>query len=206
VAPRLLDDLVPGQGQQAAPAVVYGDSAYGTGTHLAWLEGHGLTPMMTTQLPTAPGDRFAKDQFRIDLQAQTVTCPARVTVAIRPARRGGGHARFGVACSVCPLRQACTSSLGGRVVAVHPHEAELAAARARQRDPAWLADYRATRPKVERKLAHLLRRRHGGRRARVRGLVRVAQDFKLLAAAVNLARFAALGLRSTATGWQLQPA
>jgi hypothetical protein len=97
-------------------------------------------------------------------------------------------------------------SVRGRVVAVHPREAELAAARARQRDPAWLADYRATRPKVERKLAHLLRRRHGGRHARVRGLVRVAQDFKLLAAAVNLARLATLGLRSTSTGWQLQPA
>ena len=135
-----------------------------------------------------------------------MTCPARVTVAIRPARGGGGRARFGVACSVCPLRQACTTSARGRVVAVHPHEAALAAARTRQRAPAWLADYRATRPKVERKLAHLLRRRHGGRRARVRGLVRVAQDFKLLAAAVNLARFAALGLHSTASGWQVQPA
>jgi hypothetical protein len=40
----------------------------------------------------------------------------------------------------------------------------------------------------------------------VRGLVRVAQDFKLLAAAVNLARLASLGLRSNSTGWQLQPA
>jgi hypothetical protein len=59
---------------------------------------------------------------------------------------------------------------------------------------------------VERKLAHLLRRRHGGRRARVRGRVRVAQDFKLLAGAVNLARFAALGLHSTPSGWQVQPA
>jgi hypothetical protein len=176
--------------------------------------------MVKAQVPTAPGGRFAKDQFRIDLAAGVVTCPARVTVAIRPARHGGGRARFGVACSVCPLRQACTSSVRGRVVAVHPREAELAAARARvrglvrvaqdfkllaaararQRDPTWLADYRATRPKVERKLAHLLRRRHGGRRARVRGLVRVAQDFKLLAAAVNLARFASLGLRSTSTG------
>jgi hypothetical protein len=135
-----------------------------------------------------------------------VTCPARVTVAITPARRGGGRARFGVACSVCPLRQACTSSARGRVVAIHSHEATLAAARSRQRDPAWLADYRATRPKVERKLAHLLRRRHGGRRARVRGLVRVTQDFKLLAAAVNLARFATLGLCSASSGWQIQPA
>ena len=87
--------------------------------------------------PDRPWWRFAKDQFRIHLQAQTITCPARVTVPIIPARRGGGRARFGRACSVCPLRDACTTSLRGRVVAVHPHEAELTAARARQRDPAW---------------------------------------------------------------------
>ena len=74
------------------------------------------------QVPTAPGGRFTKDQFRIDLQAQTVTCPARVTVAIRPARRGGGRAWFGAACSVCPLRDGCTTSVQGRVVAVHPHK------------------------------------------------------------------------------------
>ena len=208
VAPILLGDLGPDEEASGQPtlAVVYGDSAYGTGTHLAWLDQHGLTPMVKTQVPTAPGGRFAKDQFRLDLTGQTVTCPARVTVAIRPARGGGGRARFGVACSICPLRQTCTTSARGRVVAVHPHEAALGAARTRQRDPAWLADYRATRPKVERKLAHLLRRRHGGRRARVRGLIRVAQDFKLLAAAVNLARFAALGLHSTASGWQVEPA
>jgi hypothetical protein len=159
VAPTLLDDLGLGEGDQAAPSVVDGDSAYGTGAQLAWLEQQGCTPMVKTQVPTAPGGRFAKDQFRIDLQAQTVTCPARVTVAIIPVRRGGGgRARFGAACSVCPLRQACTSSARGRVVAIHPQEATLAVARARQRDPGWLADYRATRPKVERKLAHLLRR------------------------------------------------
>jgi Transposase DDE domain/Transposase domain (DUF772) len=210
VAPTLLGDLPVDEGEQGsgqvARAAIYGDSAYGTGAHLAWLDAHGLTPMVKTQLATAPGGRFGKDQFRIDLEAQTVTCPARVTTTILPARRGGGRARFGRACSVCPLRQACTTSARGRVVAIHPQESDLAAARARQRDPAWLADYRATRPKVERKLAHLLRRRHGGRCARVRGLVRVTQDFKLLAGAVNLARFATLGLHSTASGWQLQPA
>src|SRR4030095_8240385 len=146
VAPMLLDDRVQSQSGQAAQAVVYGDSAYGTGAHLAWLDHHRLTSMVKTQLPTAPGGRFAKDQFRLDLQAGTVTCPARVTVAIRPARGGGGRARFGRACGVCPLREACTTSLRGRVVAIHPREAELTVARARQRDPAWLADYRATRP------------------------------------------------------------
>lgn len=41
-----------------------------------------------------------------------------------------------------------------------------------------------------------MRRKHGSRRARVRGRVRVAQDFCLLAAAVNLARLAVLGIET----------
>ncbi|HEY5185896.1 MAG TPA: transposase, partial [Actinomycetes bacterium] len=60
---------------------------------------------------------------------------------------------------------------------------------------------RATRPKVERKLGHLMHRRHGGRRARMRGKTKIDADFNLLAAAHNLARVAVLGLRSTSSGW-----
>jgi hypothetical protein len=126
-------------------------------------------------------------------------------VPITPARHGGGVARFGRACTVCPLASLCTSSRAGRTITIHPHETRLQAARQRQQDPAWRADYRAHRPTVERKLAHLLRRRHGGRRARVRGLVRVAQDWRLLAAAVNLARSAALGVRHRPGGWAVAP-
>ena len=93
----------------------------------------------------------------------------------------------------------------------HHHDQRLRGrtgpARAAQADPAWVADYRATRPKVERKIGHLMRRRHGGRRARVRGTTKVAADFSLLAAAVNLARLGALGLRrATGQGWQVAPA
>ena len=66
--------------------------------------------------------------------------------------------------------------------------------RARQRDPEWRRRYRATRPKVERKIGHLLRRKHGGRRARVRGREKIRYDFALLAAATNLARLAVLGV------------
>jgi Transposase DDE domain len=172
--------------------IVYGDAAYGTGALLADLEGHGVTAMTKVAAPTAPHGHFTKQQFRIDLNAGAVTCPARLTVPIIPAQRGGALARFGHACAVCPLATLCTSSTAGRTITIHPQEARLQAARRRQRDPAWRADYRARRPTVERKLAHLLRR-HGGRRARVRGLLRVAQDWRLLAAAVNLARFAASG-------------
>jgi hypothetical protein len=83
-----------------------------------------------------------------------------------------------------------------------PHEAQLAAARIRQADPAWKADYRATRPKAERKISHLMRRRHGGRRARVRGLAKVAAGFALLAAAVNLARLSVLGVACRNGAWE----
>jgi hypothetical protein len=69
--------------------------------------------------------------------------------------------------------------------------------------PDWLADYRATRPKVERKLAHLIRR---GRRASHRGLQRVDADRSLLAGAVNLARLATLGLQHDTGSWQITPA
>jgi transposase len=186
--------------------VVYGDAAYGTGALLAELDHRGITAMTKVAAPTAPAGHFTKQQFRIDLAQGTVTCPARLTVAIIPARQGGGVARFGRACGVCPLAGSCTTSPAGRTITINPQEARLQTARSRQRDPAWRADYRAHRPTVERKLAHLLRRRHGGRRARVRGLVRVAQDWRLLAAAVNLARLAALGVGYRPDGWAVAAA
>jgi hypothetical protein len=208
LTPALLDDLADGQSNQSNQsnqAVAYGDTSYGSGANLTYLATLGVQARVKVAVPTAPGGRYAKTAFRIDLAAGTVTCPAKVTVPII-ATWHGGRARFGRACSVCPFHDACTSSPAGRTVSIHPQEAELLVARARQRTPDWLADYRATRPKVERKLAHLLRRRHGGRRARVRGLVRVGQDFKLLAAAVNLARLAVLDLGWHAGRWQLATA
>jgi hypothetical protein len=51
-----------------------------------------------------------------------------------------------------------------------------------------------------------MRRRHGGRRARVRGSLKVGADFALLAAAVNLARLAVLGLTRTGATWATRPA
>ena len=151
--------------------------------------------MVKVQAANAPGGRFTKDAFTIDLEAGQVSCPNRVCVAIRPQSDGSGVARFGAACATCPLAARCTTAKDGREIKISPHEEHLAQGRADSRDPGWLATYRATRPKVERKIAHLMRRRHGGRRARVRGRARVAADFSLLAAAVNIARFGVLGLR-----------
>jgi hypothetical protein len=67
-----------------------------------------------------------------------------------------------------------------------------------RKGPAMAGRIRAPRPKVERKIGHLMRRKHGGRRARVRGRDKVAADFSLLAAAVNLARLGALRIAGMA--------
>ncbi len=207
-APDLLAECLgepePEDREDAPPVVVYGDSAYGTGELLERLVASGAVPMVKVQAPVAPGGRFSKDRFAIDLPAGAVTCPAGITVPIRARKGGGGEAQFGRACATCALASSCTTSPNGRVVNVGPHEALLAEGRARQRDPAWVADYRTTRPRVERKLSHLVRRRHGGRRARVRGRRRAAEDFSLLGAAVNLARLAVLRVSNPAgSGWAL---
>lgn len=200
--PEPADDEEPERDRR----VVYGDNAYGTGAFHERLEEEGIDSRCKTQEPTAAGGLFTKDDFDVDMGAGTVTCPNGVTVTITRHRRGGGTASFKDACRDCPLRDQCTTSPKGRTIGINAHEEALARARTRQRDPAWRADYRATRPKVERKLGHLMRRRHGGRRARVRGTARVDADFKLLAAAANLARLGVLGVRWSATGWAVQGA
>jgi hypothetical protein len=205
VAAELIADVMTAtEAAEAAVAVVYGDSAYGTGTFQDRLEEAGITSRCKTQPPVSLQGRFAKDRFTVDLEKERVTCPVGVTAVISRRQDGSGIAKFGKACGQCPLRVQCTDAEAGRAITISTQEAVLTRARGRQVDPAWRADYRATRPKVERKLAHLVRRRHGGRRARVRGRPKVGADFSLLAAAVNLARLAVLGLSSTPTGaWSL---
>jgi Transposase DDE domain/Transposase domain (DUF772) len=203
-AAELLADLLqagaPEELADRAQAEVYGDAAYGTGSLLAELDSAGVQVMVKVQAANAPGGRFSKDAFTIDLEAGQVTCPNQVSAPLRPRPDGGGAAYFGTACAACPLTALCTTAKNGRVITLGPHEEHLARGRARGTDPVWLAAYRATRPKVERKIAHLMRRRHGGRRARVRGRAKVAADFSLLAAAANIARLGVLGITSTGSG------
>lgn len=183
---------------------MYGDSAYGTGEFQQHLNDHDIESRCRTQPPAPrPGGLFTKDDFTIDLNDDTVTCPAGETVDIERDAHDDGIARFAEACAGCPLREHCTTSARGRTIRVGRHEAALAEAREQQANPAWKADYRAVRPKIERKLGHLMFRRHGGRRARVRGQTKVDADFNLLAAAHNLRRLAALKVSyQPPSGWE----
>jgi IS5 family transposase/transposase len=193
-------------GDEEVPTV-YGDNAYGTGSFQERLENEGIDSRCKTQVPVAANGMFPKDRFEIDLDADTVTCPAGVTVTVhRRANGKGAQARFAEHCASCPMRSRCTRATEGRTVNIGAYEASLRRARERQQKTEWRDDYRSTRPKVERKLAHLMRRKHGGRRARVRGRAKVNADFRLLAAAANLARLSVLGVRSTGSGWTVAEA
>ena len=180
---------------------VYGDSAYADGATLDEHRARGHD-MRTKVPPVRNANGYSKDRFNIDLAAATVTCPAQHTVAIRKGLRYR-VARFGVVCSSCPLRAQCTTSRRGRVISIHPQEAALQHAKARQKDPSWQQDYRTYRPIVERKISHFTRRPWGGRKARCRGQKRILTDILTRASALNLARLATLGLHHGTAGWAI---
>jgi hypothetical protein len=190
------DTEPPATSTPSDPLSVYGDSAYGSGPVLHALEQADVSILCKVKAPVAPAGRFTKTDFQIDIDLGVVVCPAGRTAKLRELK-DGQIARFGSACQACPLFERCTTGSKGRVINLGIYERELARGRERQTDPVWQADYKATRPKIERKIGHLMRRRHGGRRARVRGRVKVNADFNLLAAAVNLARLATLGVTTT---------
>lgn len=178
-----------------AAVEVYGDASYGTADLVEAVEAGGAEPYFKVQAPSARAGRFSKAAFSVDVDAQSVTCPAGVSVPIRRRASGGGRAKFGQHCTGCKLRDQCTDAKQGRIINVHAKEATLQRERARQQSPKWKKKYKSTRPKVERRFGQLMRRTHGGRRARLRGRRRVAWDFALLAAAANLQRLARRGVR-----------
>jgi len=149
---KLPETPAPVAAEATSPVEIYGDSSYGTAQFVDTIEGAGAEANVKVQPPSAPEGKFAKDAFDIDLNNNTVRCPAGMLVVIRSSTAGSDGLRlasFGVRCNNCELRSQCTDGKEGRTIRVHPHEATLQRSRNRQRDPAWKARYRATRPKVE---------------------------------------------------------
>ncbi|MGH3371815.1 MAG: hypothetical protein ACRDPR_17625, partial [Nocardioidaceae bacterium] len=81
---------------------VYGDAAYGGGEFQDLLARNDIRSHCKTQPPTAPAGRFAKDEFDVDLDDDTVTCPSGETTTIRRGVDGDGTAYFGQACTDGP--------------------------------------------------------------------------------------------------------
>jgi IS5 family transposase len=186
-------DLVAGED---APVQVLADSAYGSGaTRQALTDaGHDVAIKPLPLRPAVPGG-FTRDDFTVDHDARTVTCPNGVTVTISAK----GNATFGRRCEGCPLRDRCTTSSSGRSLVVTAHDTQLVAARAVARTPEFQRDYRSHRPMAERAIAWLVK--DGHRRCRYRGVKRNQLGLSLRVAAVNLMRLVTLGTQRNDRGW-----
>jgi hypothetical protein len=179
------------------PGTVLADAAYGTGDMRAALAtaGHRAVIKPIPLRAPVPGG-FTTDDFTIDHDAHTVTCPAGHTVTIRPSR----GAAFERHCRGCPLAPRCTTAKRGRKLTLHEHEALLRAARAAAREPDWQAEYRQHRPMVERTIAWLTR---GNRRVPYRGVTKNDHWLHHRVAGLNLRRLITLGLTREAGAWAL---
>jgi IS5 family transposase len=187
-------DLLDGE---AAPVTVLADSAYGSGEFRAELARRGhLDRVKPAPTRAAVPGGFTVDDFTVEHDQQTATCPAGVTRRISTA----GYATFGAACTGCPLRARCTRSRTGKSLKIRPHDARQRAARHAAHDPDWQAEYRQHRPMVERTIAWLTR---GNRRLRYRGVTNNDHWLHHRAAAINLRRLVTLGLAHTGTAWTL---
>ena len=140
----------PGAGpEQGSGLEVYGDSAYGSGEARAACRDAGHdTVIKPKPLRPAVDGGFTLDNFTIDEEQGTVTCPAGQVRQMSKSRT----VTFGAACADCPLRSMCTTAKDGRSMTIHPHEGLLRAARTQARTGAFKQAY-PTRSAIERIIA-----------------------------------------------------
>ena len=187
-----------------------GDAAYGDGDTRQAFADAGRT--LIARVPGRPNrSHFPKEDFRIDLEAGSCTCPAgQVTRTIVPAGRRTDQMgrtyrleafRFDSAvCGACPLRSQCLAAKPGtgRTVRLHPQEALLQQARALQQSEAF-SEYRQRRVVVEHRLARLVQL--GIRQSRYFGRIKTRFQLYLAATVANLTLVAAkAGLPAGAGG------
>jgi hypothetical protein len=184
----------------AATREWYGDSAYGTGDLRGAIDDAGHQAVIKPKPLQSPVEGgFTVDDFTVDEENQTVTCPNGNTRPISTTR----IATFGALCRDCPLRQRCTTSKTGRKIVLHERDTLLRQARHDwATNPDLQQRYRRHRPNIERVVSQIANR--GGRRLklRYRGTARNHAWLKRRTAALNLRNLINRGLDYT-TGWIL---
>jgi transposase len=188
-------------GKTLAPGRHYLDSGYLSAALLvSEAARHGITLIGPLLADTSPQARarngYARADFTIDYDTQTVTCPqGKTSAAWTPCTQRGqaaAVATFSAAdCGPCPARAQCTASgRNRRQLTVLPRDLAQAQAAARTAENTipFRADY-ARRAGVEGTMHQAAS--HGARRARYRGLPKTRLDHAFMAVALNLLRLEA---------------
>lgn len=154
------------------------------------------------------GGKFTSDTFELSDDGSQMTCPAgeHSQYKQRDNKREASAYRFNTeTCHACPRRNRCIDpkQKHGRTVHRSDYETEYEKVRERSRTDQYAAVKRE-HPRVERRLGELINR-HGGRRARYRGLARVFVQQILCALTANVKRMIRLLDATTAFGNSGQP-
>jgi IS5 family transposase len=186
-------------GEPGTRLEVYGDSACGSGQARADYRdaGHDAVIKPGPVRPAVPGG-LTIDDFTVDEQAGTVTCPAGVTRPMTASRT----VTFGAACAACPLRPRCTTAADGRSMTIHPHDALLRAARQQARTPAFRQAC-PTRAMIERIIAWTATQNGHRIRLRYTGAARNDAWLHARCAALNLRTLLNAGLARRDGAWTL---
>jgi transposase len=207
-------NLLPGNGDEArdAPTLLAAEQrAQGNAVEAMSMDGIGWNGEVLRALsapeglgvevyvpPPRPAETplFGPEAFVLDTQRGIVTCPGGQQTATK--ERSANHTgwKFVFArrqCAGCALHARCLATLPqkkGRSVIKNDDQAEYDAARARAKTPGYAA-VRQQHPRVERKLADIVRY-HEGRRSRYRGQWRVKIQYLLTGLVVNVKRLVKL--------------
>lgn len=177
-----------------------GDTAYGT-AQVRREFADAEIKLVAKAPPIAERGTFTKEEFTIDLENETVTCPAEHTTTqwhrgATYTRRDGTklHAKVfkfdDALCTQCQWYEQCVSSSKGRgrSITVHPEEALLQEARAFQKTETFKEQYRE-RIVAEHRIARLIQLE--GRKARYFGREKTAFQLAMVAAVANFTLIAA---------------
>ncbi len=153
---------------------------------------------------------FSAEDFTLDETETVLSCPGgrQTTKRYRNDKDTAWRYEFKRSqCQGCPLLGRCLKRLPahyGRRLYKNDYQAEYDAARARAQSEAYAA-VRRVHPRIERKLAEIVRY-HGGRRARSRGRWRVRIEYLLRGIVVNVKRMVRLlaGLERPVVGFAVR--
>jgi hypothetical protein len=171
------------------PQNLAADKAYGSGEFLAWLLARNIQPHIPViDRRHQTQGHFTREHFRYEPKENAYYCPEGKALHYRGQARGS---RGNVYCSTkeqclgCPQKKLCTRGLSRRLF-IHWEEPARQTVRALASTPDYKRSQRA-RYKVEALFAEL-KQQIKLRKARLRRLWNVAEQFYLAAAAQNLKR------------------
>jgi transposase len=173
-----------------APKTLAADAGYGKAGFLTWLENRGITPYIPLRLHYPSGNQlYGLDRFIYQPETNSFECPEGKQLkyrGIKPAaNRSHIYRSTEAQCRDCLRKAECTSGRYKQLV-IHVDEEVRQRARERNQKPDYFRHQRS-RKKIE-ALFGELKNRICLRRARLRRLKHVREQFLMAATAQNLKR------------------